>query len=106
MRSRRWSARVTGTYPSVEVTDDGTLSAADLQQLQSALDPLTAVTQTYRVTARNEVSDTEVSGTDDLEPAVGQIVSQLAGQAGGVALVYRARRWAWARSGARSRTCT
>jgi len=82
------SARVTGTYPSVEVTDDGTLSAADLQQLQSALDPLTAVTQTYRVTARNEVSDTEVSGTDDLEPAVGQIVSQLAGQAGGVALVY------------------
>ena len=48
-----------GSYPSVDVVDDGSLSAEQLQQLRwSALQPLTAVTQTYTIRATRSSTPT------------------------------------------------
>jgi len=73
-------AQVTSRYGAATVVNDGSLSAAQEQQLVEALAPLAHVSYSARVTDRNQLFDAQVSGTEGLDPAVAETMNQVADQ--------------------------
>ena len=74
--------RISYGYTGATVVDDGTLSSAQIDQYNTAIAPLTSLRGTGTVTARNEFVDGAISGTEALDPALSQVVSQLSDQVG------------------------
>jgi hypothetical protein len=75
-------------YSNTAVVNDGSLSAAQLAQYQSALAPLNSLTGTAKLTPLNQLLDSKVAGTEQLEPAVAQLESQLADQLGSLSAPF------------------
>lgn len=81
-------APVDYSYSDVSVVDDGSVSAAQRSQLESALTPLTSLTGSGTITARNQILDSEVSGTEALDPSVAQLTEQFSDQVGAVTVPF------------------
>ena len=75
-------------YPSVGVVNDGSLSDAQVGQYQAALAPLAALTGTGTLTARNQIIDSTIAGTEGLDPTVAQVVSQVSNQLGAFSVPF------------------
>ncbi len=82
------NAQVSYRYSDVGLVDDGTLTAAQRDQIQTALAPLDKVTGTATITSRNEYLDSQIAGTEGLDPSVAQLTNQLAGQLGQLAVPF------------------
>ena len=83
-------AQISYSYSDIKVVDDGSLGTAELEQLESAYAPLASVTGTGRLTARNQVFDSTIAGTDGFDPTVAQAMSQVSAQVGSVSLPFPA----------------
>ena len=82
--------QISYSYSDIKVVDDGSLGTAELEQLESAYAPLASVTGTGRLTARNQVFDSTIAGTDGFDPTVAQAMSQVSAQVGSVSLPFPA----------------
>jgi hypothetical protein len=82
------NADVTSTYGDVQVVDDGSVSDATREQLETALQPLTKISGRSTVTPRNEYLDSSVSGTEALPAEVAQIVDELGQQSSSLAVPF------------------
>jgi hypothetical protein len=82
------NAPIDYSYSDVGVVDDGSLSAAQLSQLKDALSPLASLTGSGTITSRNQIIDSEVSGTEALDPSVAQITDQFSDQLGSLAVPF------------------
>jgi hypothetical protein len=71
------NAEITYTYGDVEVVDDGSVSDAMREQLETALEPLTELTGRATVTPRNEYLDESVAGIESLPDVPAQIFQQV-----------------------------
>ena len=81
-------ATISYGYSNVDVADDGTLSAAEVAAIRAAFAPITSVVGTATVTPENQLSDSEVSGLDGLDPIVSRIMSQVADQGTGLQVPF------------------
>src|SRR5262249_43831179 len=82
------SAPINYSYSDVSVVDDGSISAAQRTQLESALAPIASLTGSGTLTARNQIVDSHISGTEQLDPSVAQITDQFSDQIGAVAVPF------------------
>lgn len=82
------NADVTYTYGDVQVVDDGSVSDATREQLETALQPLTKISGRATVTPRNEYLDSSVSGTESLPAETAQVVDQLGQQSSSLAVPF------------------
>jgi hypothetical protein len=82
------SAPIDYTYSDVTVVDDGSVTAAQRTQLETALAPLTSLTGSGTLTARNQILDSKVTGTEALDPSLAQITDQFSDQVGEVAVPF------------------
>ena len=73
-------AQISSSYSDIKVVDDGSLEPAELERLESAYAPLASVTGTGRLTARNQVFDSTLAGTEGFDPAVATAMSQVSDQ--------------------------
>jgi hypothetical protein len=82
------NAEITYTYGDVGVVDDGSVSEATRQQLETALEPLTEVTGRATVTPRNEFLESSVEGTESLPDQTARIVDQIGQQSSSLAAPF------------------
>jgi hypothetical protein len=83
-------AQISYSYSDIEVVDDGSLGTAERAQLEAAYAPLASVTGTGRLTARNQVFDSRLAGTEGFDPAVAQAMSQVSDQVGSISVPFPA----------------
>jgi len=76
------------SYSDVSVVDDGSVPAAQRTQLESALAPITSLTGSGTLTARNQILDSKIAGTENLDPSVAQLTDQFSDQVGAVAVPF------------------
>ena len=81
-------AQISFSYADIEVVDDGSLGTAERAQLEAAYAPLESVTGTGRLTARNQVFNSELAGTEGFDPVVEQTMSQVSDQVGSVSVPF------------------
>jgi hypothetical protein len=82
------AAELSFAYTDVTITDDGSLTAAELGQLDTALAPLESVRGTQSITARNQVLDAEIEGLEGFDATLTETMSQLSDQAGATAVPF------------------
>jgi hypothetical protein len=70
------------SYSDVSGVDDGSISDAQRTQLEAALAPITSLTGSGTMTARSQIVDSEVSGTEALDPSAAQLTGQFSDQLG------------------------
>jgi hypothetical protein len=82
------SAPIDYSYSDVSVVDDGSVSAAQRTQLESALAPITALAGSGTLTSRNQLLDSKLTGTEKLDPSVAQLTDQFSDQVGAVTVPF------------------
>jgi hypothetical protein len=82
------SAPIDYSYSDVSVVDDGSVSGAQRTQLESALAPIASLTGSGTLTARNQIRDSKIAGTEHLDPSVAQLTDQFSDQVGAVAVPF------------------
>jgi hypothetical protein len=85
-------AELSFAYTDVTITDDGSLDAAELAQLDAVLAPLESVRGTQSITARNQLLDAEIEGLEGFDATLAQTMSQLSDQAGSTAVPFPAEK--------------
>jgi hypothetical protein len=83
-------AQISSSYSDIKVVDDGSLEPAELERLESAYAPLESVTGTGRLTARNQVFDSTLAGTEGFDPAVATAMSQVSDQVASISVPFPA----------------
>lgn len=74
------STPITYGYSDIGVVSDGSLTEEQVAQYQAALAPLESLAGAGTLTPRNEFVDSELSGVQEQDPSVAQILSQLEDQ--------------------------